>query len=354
MRSTALLCAFWLGVVSLAACDDGGGSEGDSDGGVDAAPPLPPRPVTHPMDDSLRLDHLQTKGTHNSYHVETTDGVQEWHYTHAPLDVQLDEQGVRKVELDVHWDVTLDAHRVYHVAIVDEGTTCDPFVECLQVIGGWSDYHPGHHPIFVMIEPKDQDGLEPAEVASNMERLEEEILSVLPEERLITPDMVRGSRATLVEAIDQDGWPTLGEVRGRVLFFLDCNREVCVEYANAGTGLSGRLIFADSEPGDSWEAVRVMNDPVASQAEIQAAVADGRIVRTFADGIVGALSGDTNLDAALSSGAHLLSSDVPAPRDDTSYVMEIPGGMPSRCNPISAPAECTSTDIEDPALLEGP
>jgi hypothetical protein len=30
---------------------------------------------------------------------------------------------------------------------------------------------------------------------------------------------------------------------------------------------------------------------------------------------------------------------------------DIPGGTPSRCNPVTAPANCRSADIEDPSLL---
>lgn len=329
------------GLVGLAGCDDGGG--------------IPPRPVTHPKDDALRLNHLQAEGTHNSYHVETTDGaVVEWNYTHAPLAEQLDSQGVRKLELDVHWEFRSEQHAVFHVVTVDEGTVCDTVVECLEDVKRWSDFHPGHHPLFIMIEPKDQDGGDYPLVTSRLEGLEEEIRSVLPDDRLITPELVRGSSATLVEAIDGQGWPTLGEVRGRILFFLDCKREMCVEYANQGSGLDGQLLFAASQPGDPWEAVRVINDPEGSGAEITAAVEAGRIVRTMVDGVDRALDGTTRLDEGLASGAHLLSTDVPVPRDDTDYFVEIPGGTPSRCNPVSAPDDCTSTDIEDPSLLEGP
>ncbi|MFW6049646.1 MAG: Ca2+-dependent phosphoinositide-specific phospholipase C [Myxococcota bacterium] len=314
----------------------------------------------HPRDDSLRLNHLQAKGTHNSYHVETSDGIVDWNYTHAPLAEQLDAQGVRKLELDVHWDFDAQAHRVYHVPLVDEGSVCDRFVDCLEDVRGWSDDHRGHHPIFVQIEPKEQDGRDPEdpddldEWITYIEALEQEILSVFPEDRLITPDRVRGGAASLAEAIDGEGWPTLGEARGRVLFFLDCQRPFCVAYAHDGSGTDGRLVFPASEPGDPFEAVRVINDPVGRQDEIRMAVEAGRLVRTFADNVREALDEDTTRrDAALASGAHMLSSDVPAPRDDTGYVMEIPGGTPSRCNPLSAPADCIATDIEDPERLSG-
>lgn len=58
------------------------------------------------------------------------------------------------------------------------------------------------------------------------------------------------------------------------------------------------------------------------------------------------------LEADLASGAHFISTDVPEPVDWTSYVVDMPGGTPSRCNPRSAPSECTSEALEDPAFLD--
>jgi hypothetical protein len=69
---------------------------------------------------------------------------------------------------------------------------------------------------------------------------------------------------------------------------------------------------------------------------------------------VQARTGDvTQRDAALASGAQFVSTDYPVPDADfgTGYLVEIPGGMPARCNPISAPADCTPLDIENPAAL---
>ena len=83
---------------------------------------------------------------------------------------------------------------------------------------------------------------------------------------------------------------------------------------------------------------------------IQELVAQGFIVRTRADGdTVEARTGDTTKrDAAIESGAQFVSTDYPVPNPDfeTGYFVEIPGGMPAGCNPISAPADCRAEDIE--------
>ncbi|MCZ7685216.1 MAG: phosphatidylinositol-specific phospholipase C1-like protein [Sandaracinaceae bacterium] len=308
--------------------------------------------MAHPLDDVLRLHHLQAEGTHNSYHLRPSEEtIPDWDYDMAPLGTQLGEQGVRKVELDLHWDPDIQRYRVLHLPLLDERTTCDLFLDCLVALRRWSDANPGHHPLFVMIEPKTPGT--GSLVLERMDAMEAEILAVFPEELLITPDLVRGDAATLDEAVTTRGWPTLGEVRGRTMFFLNCDREWCVTYADVGAGLEGRLVFADSEPGDRWSAVRIMNRP---GPDVRAAVEAGYFVRTRAVSIVDALSSDgptleADLAAALDTGAHVISCDVPAPRPDVPFFVEMPGGTPSRCNPVTAPAECTSAAIEDPARL---
>ena len=75
-----------------------------------------PEPVhEYPLDDELRLHHVQVRGTHNSYHVEPETVIHPSHaYSHAPLDVQLETQGVRTFELDLHR--MGDTFDVFHLA----------------------------------------------------------------------------------------------------------------------------------------------------------------------------------------------------------------------------------------------
>jgi hypothetical protein len=327
---------------------DAGGDAGPP--GVDASFVRLTGGAPHPLDSTLRLGHLQAEGTHNSYHLRPEHVIADWDYEHAPLFEQLESQGVRALELDFSWDEELQRFRVFHVPLLDERTSCDLLLECLAELRRWSDAHPGHHPLFVQLEPKDQRGLSAAEIG---DRLDREIRAVFTDELIVTPDLVQGSAATLAAAIVDPGWPLLADVRGRTLFFLDCSREFCVEYANDGAGLAGRAAFVASEPGDPFAAIRVMNTP---GDDVRAAVEAGYIVRTRAISMPDALEADlatlqAELDLALASGAHIISTDVPVARADVALHVEIPGGTPSRCNPITAPAECTSLAIEDPVLI---
>ena len=55
------------------------------------------------QDHLLRLNHLQMKGTHNSYHLRPDPLVApDWDYDMPTLTEQLTVHGVRQVELDVH------------------------------------------------------------------------------------------------------------------------------------------------------------------------------------------------------------------------------------------------------------
>lgn len=305
-----------------------------------------PPPPDYPNDEALRLNQIQAKGTHNSYHVqppETT--LSDWAYSHTPLDVQASDEGVRQFELDVHLEPPT-GFTVKHVPILDGETTCATFHECLVTLRGWSDAHPGHHPLFVLIEPKDD--VDTTKLAGHIAELDTAILEVWPRERVLAPDDVRGAHATLREAILADGWPTLGATRGKlVVTILDSgpHRE---EYLVGHPTLEGRLMFVDSDPTKDYAGVMLYDDPEADAEGLTAAVTAGFIVRTRADTSHGALVEKqlARQQAALASGAHLISSDYPVPVEDIDYFLDMPGGTPSRCNPITAPDWCTSLDIE--------
>ena len=384
-------------LVLLVACS------GDGDG---SAAPATTTTTTvagaHPRDTELRLDDVQVLGTHNSYHVEPVPALAEalaafdrelgdsLAYTHRPIGEQLEELGIRQIELDVFADPTGGRFtgrplfsalgiepppvppamgepglKVFHVQEVDVGTTCPTFTSCLQEVQAWSSSHPGHTPVLVMVEAKDSDIPDPLAVgftqplpfdAAALDAMDAEIRAVFGEDEVLTPDDVRGDAATLEEAVLTTGWPTLAEVRGQVLFALDNTNEIRERYVEGSPSLAGRVLFTSSEPGRPDAAFLKRNDALDEGEAIRREVAAGYLVRTRADGDTAqARTGDTTTaEAALASGAHFVSTDYPEPDPRfTPYSVAIPGGSPGRCNPVSAPAPCTATDVEDPSLLGG-
>ena len=295
------------------------------------------RPGPQPL--PLRLNQIQLIGTHNSYHVAPLIGPRHWRYTMPPLERQLDELGVRVLELDVHHEPS-EGFTVHHLDSVDEETTCRLLTDCLGAIRRWSDGHPGHGLIYVMLELKDV--VDPATLPGQYADLEQTILTVWPRERLFVPDELRGDAATLGEAIRKQGWPTLDRTRDRVAFLLIGKPRVIEPYTRGCPSLEGRLLFVLASPGDSYAAFVELAHPIRQAEQIRAAVEQGFIVRTRADAdCQEAATGDRRrAEAALQSGAHLISTDFPEPGEEFDYSFALPGGKPSRCNPLTALPGC--------------
>jgi hypothetical protein len=311
------------------------------------------------MDDVLRLNHIQMKGTHNSYHVQPPNPfADEWRYSHPPLDVQLESEGVRQFELDVHYKPDEDRFHVYHLPTLDDVSTCDLFTDCLKVMKGWSDAHPGHHTIFLFIEPKDTEADALNEmIVGHYEELDREIKEVWGD-RLITPDSLKGNHATLAEAIQQDGWPTLGETRGKLLVtFLTEDRmpgQHCYEYTHGLKDLDGRAMFVTAAIGDPFCAMMKLDDPIGDTPAIKAAVQAGFIVRTYPGDTIkdGMATSHDQMNAAEASHANMISTDYPVAGVIPNYFLDLPGGTPSICNDLTAPKGCTPDAIEGPSHLK--
>jgi hypothetical protein len=309
----------------------------------------------YPLDDVLGPEHIQALGTHNSYHRRTEgSSLVEWDYEHRPLEEQLGLLGVRQFELDIWWDAEAEAFAVYHVPIIDEQTTCATLQLCLSEMQAWSARNPAHHPLFTLIEIKDNVSEE--EAADYLASLDEELLAVWPTEQLIRPDDVQGEAESLRAAVESAGWPRLGALRGRALFVLHTGSPLREAYTDGLTTTAGAVLFPDGggELDLPISATHTINDPIGDASLIAEAAGRSHLVRTRADSDPSqAIANDTaQRDAALASAAHFLSSDWPEPRPETGYVVQMEGGTPSRCNAATAPVECSSEAIEDPQYIE--
>lgn len=304
----------------------------------------------------LRVNDVQVIGTHNSYHLRPPRALPPGDvadYEHPPLDVQLDEQGVRSFELDVFNGPSFP---VAHTPIIDATSTCSTFGACLRVLGAWSNRHPGHVPIFVIVEPKTQTiVLDPTLVpwdAAAVKRLDAEVRSVLGPKDLLVPDQVRGRSSTLRDAVVGRGWPTLRAARGRIALVLNTAGPVRDLYLAGRDSLEGAPMFVTADVHAPSAAVLKRDDPVAG--EIRRLVEQGFVVRTRADDRgIEARAGDlTRATTAIGSGAQIVSTDYPV-ADPTigSYVVRLEGGRPARCNPVIAARRCRAIDIENPKRL---
>jgi len=295
------------------------------------------------LDNTLRLNQIQVWGTHNSYHVAPPAGpnlTPERDITQAPLTVQLERQSVRQVELDVHTSRT-GPLAVFHLR-GDEGTTCPTLVHCLRELREWSEGHRGHLPLFVLIEPKHELGAPVDGLA-----IDAEVRSILRPEQLLTPDDVQGDWASLRQAVQGGGWPLLGSTRNRFVFVFTDTVAARAAYTSNETSLRGRAMFVYADPSSPLGAFASVPDARLESARIAGLLGAGYIVRTRADdsGVEARANDSSRAEAAVASGAQLVSTDYPVPAP-SGYVVP---GTPARCNPVNVPpaSGCTPQDLED-------
>jgi hypothetical protein len=347
----------------------------------------------------VRINQIQVIGTHNSYHagfapsarrVMQKEAPKEFFaidYSHPSLTRQLDD-GVRQVELDVfsdakgglYLDPAMDhmialnglpadpptaapgvwekpGFKVMHIQGVDQRSTCQPFTACLAELRAWSKAHPGHTPLFVLVETK-QEPLK-AKIPTVMpeqftpavfDALDAEIGSVFPRNEMVVPDDVRGEHASLDEAVRESGWPTVEKARGKVVFLLD-QRKMENVYSDGHPGLRGRLIFTNATPGAEDAAFTECNE--CSADDINALVRRGYIVRARTDDPAqgqGMKNDGSRRDVVLSSGAQLVSTDYPAGEpSEHGYSVGFPGGVTVRCNPVlTTKGQCKDAALDSP------
>jgi len=349
------------------------------------------------QDKLVHINQIQVIGSHNSYHAGFAPSERAYlekvapktlrslDYSHAPLDVQL-TGGVRQLEIDVFADtkggrfahLNIDdkvaaaglpadppfdpnhvmdkpGFKVMHVQGLDQRSTCQTFVACLTTVRTWSKQHPGHIPIFLLIETKEGKVRELPDAPETehfspaiFDLLDAEIRSVFKPGEYITPDEVRGNAPTLNAAIKAGKWPTLDKARGRVVFLMD-QRVAEPIYTEGHPSLRGRILFTNGVEGQPDAAFIEEND--GTREVIDALVRQGYLVRARTDeGTEQARINDTtHRDLSLSSGAQIISTDYPLsePSKWTGFSVGLPGGIVARCNPVNKPAGCDDSLLQD-------
>jgi len=349
----------------------------------------------------VRMNEIQVIGTHNSYKREISEAEQAAYdaaidtpgdydqylaYNHPSLYRQFTHQPVRGLELDLFPDPQGGLYaeplvrkrlglgplpdpawrepgiKTFHIADFDYATTCVRFVSCLEEVRRFSDENPRHVPLLILLELKGSDrravaagGVDaPPWDRTALDALDAEIRSVFSDADLVTPDDVRRPGLTLEQSVLRFGWPTLERSRGKVVFLLDNEPgPIRDAYLTGRPNLEGRTIFTNAVPGQPDAAFLKRNDPLGANVPlIQDLVRKGYLVRTRSDvPLRTVLTEDAaQLDAALRSGAHVVSTDFPevgmSARYGKDYVAELPGGAVARCNPVSARRNCRDARLE--------
>ncbi len=158
----------------------------------------------------------------------------------------------------------------------------------------------------------------------------------------------------MAQSVLRHGWPKLRDSRGKVMFLLDNDPGAIRDaYVDGRPNLEGRVLFTNARPGFDDAAFIKRNEPrAANTAQIADLVRRGYYVRTRTDVPLATVTANDTfmLDAALASGAQLISTDFPqigmSARYDSDFVAELPDGGPARCNPVNAPRSCRDEFLE--------
>ena len=329
--------------------------------------------------DELRLNEIQVIGSHNSYHRAPPaevlsiigsfqrDAVEAWNYT-QPLLTEQAAAGLRQFELDVYADpkgglfsnpMTMNlgmlsgkklapfdpdgelkkpGFKILHVPDIDCWTNNRTLESALGELSAWSLANPHHLPVMILIECEDEahPPLPTKPMPFVRERLlemEQEILKVIPSDRILRPDDVRRGEPTLPAALQLHGWPALASVRGKFIICLDNTSAIRDRYLEGNPALENRLIFVSApdvkHPAAAWFKC---NDPVGEFEKIQQLVKGGFLVRTRAD--------DRKADAAMrdrafASGAQWISTDHFGTNEPAESRVAFADGKMIRSNPVS-------------------
>jgi len=367
------------------------------------------QPVIPGQDEKLRMNEIQVIASHNSYRQMTTDTVFGFllsvaalippeydpltlDYSHIHPNEQMNDYGVRGLEIDVYNDpnggafanrfvhsfVGLDTasnipelsqpgFKVLHIKDVDYNTHFYTFKQTLTAIRNWSLSHPGHIPLFINVETKIDSPADdplllslgftppPAYDLASADAIDAEIREVFGQNLpgVFTPDKLRGALPTLNEAALQKKWPLLKDCRGKVVFIMEGN---CVPFYKQGKpNLEGRAMFVYSNPGNTDAAFVILNDARADSSQIRQLAQQGYMIRTRCDsGTQEARNGDySGMNAAFESGAHICSTDYykadsrAGQAGWSGYQVRFPGNMTARKNPVTAANIDTEEAIED-------
>ncbi|KDN55619.1 phosphatidylinositol-specific phospholipase C1-like protein [Flavobacterium seoulense] len=335
--------------------------------------------TSNAQNEQLKINQLQVIGSHNSYRQameadlynaiqakDTSRSLKGLQYTHISITEQLNK-GLRNLEIDVQADAkggkfahpkgldivkskaTYDPNgemkkpgfKVFHMIDIDFRTSCYTLQNCLAELKNWSDANPDHTPVFITLEPKDDDSF----LGTKSEKFTAELFDALDNElrkglgdKLITPDMVRGKYKTLEEAVLNNNWPTVEKAKGKFLFILDNNGAKRDLYALNHPSLKGRAAFINAEPGKPEAATLFRNNP--EDNTITDLVKKGYIIRTRADADTKeARNNDySHFEAAKKSGAQVITTDyyLPSTLFKSSYQVKYDDGTYVRPNPVNA------------------
>lgn len=294
--------------------------------------------------EGVKLNEIAVMGTHNSYQLLGTlpkrglmktlqiisfGAVENKAVFEMDTFTEQLEQGIRNLEIDIE---TVDdegdvSFIVTHSAIIDNVSSAYNFAKGLEEIAMWSENNPGHLPIYLLIEPKDD-----VPSINNMKNFSleyalefDKVLRQVLGDRLLTPAQAMGEYESFEEMRKADDWPALTQVAGKIIVLMHpCS--VTQEYIDNDISIKTQAMFPMLKFGDidkTYASFILDNDPVNAAENNKKTVDEHNLmVRTRADDYPD--FSDERYNFADNCGSHIITTDYP-PRsvreDDHTYTL---------------------------------
>lgn len=277
----------------------------------------------------LKLNEIQYLATHNSYKGMSTplgrffvglgDSFQEARalkYSYKTLTEQL-KSGIRSMELDVRY--RKQTFILNHVPLVDNSSVAPNLALALEEINLYMTYNPNHMPIILIFEMKDDwMMLDPMLKPMDNDVLVQfnDLIKNVFGDKLYSPNDLRIDNLSINDTIKTHGWPEISSLLGKIICVMHPS-SINQTYRGIDFSSSKQALFSGSYKDDIEHddtSFIIHND--IDVASIESLVQMGYIVRTRMDESL--IYKDEQRLLAISSGAHILSSDFTIGRKDLS------------------------------------
>ena len=281
--------------------------------------------------EGVKINEIAVVGTHNSYQLIGTlpkqglmkvlqiisfGAVENKAVFEMDTFTEQLEQGVRNLEIDIE---TVDdegevSFIVTHDPILDNVSSAHNFAKGLEEIAMWSDNNPGHLPVYLLVEPKDD-----VPSINNMKNFSleyalefDKVLRQVLGDRLLTPAQAMGEYESFEEMRKADGWPALKQAAGKIIVLLHpCG--VTQEYIDTDISIKTQAMFPMLRFGDidkAYASFILDNDPVSATENNKKTVEENNLmVRTRADDYPD--FSDERYNSADNCGSHIITTDYP-------------------------------------------
>lgn len=295
------------------------------------------------MTTTLRYNQVRQKGSHNSY--QRTEGYPDqalyWRVRSLEIDIHNSNDGAGWPALNGDW-------YVYHVSVVDQGSSVNRLSDALDVLRAFHLAVPDHEVMTIWLDLKDSFTTDGNHTPAALDQL---LASKLGRDAIWGPPDLIGQSANLQAAVAANGWPTLDSLRGKFIFActtgdLSSPDSHLNQYVDNGKTANQRLAFVAPQISSNSQILQ-FNDAVVFNLDSshtslgEAVFAKGFISRAY--GLDSQKSWCSGWNATVN---HLTTNDVNALEDQWART-----DVPDTGYPFNAIGSSATDGLVEPGAL---